>query len=129
MNRQTRRILACFLAAAMLMSMGAAALAADAEAPAETAYIADISPYRGEVYTAPEQEGSVFAGWYADAAFTQPLDASVTEGGAYAKFVDAHVLSVKWQVTAGTNAQSERTKLRLLTGVDTLMQALAVVTD
>ena len=83
-------------------------------------YYEDISEYRGEPYTAPVREGKVFAGWYEDVNFKTPLEQTVTEGPAYAKFVDENVLSVKWQVTAGTTAASESTKLRLLTSTDTL---------
>ena len=80
----------------------------------------DISPYRTGNYTAPTRAGYVFAGWYEDAAFTTPIAQSVTEGPAYAKFVDAQVLAVKWQLSAQTNAQSAETKIRLVTTVDTL---------
>ncbi len=88
--------------------------------PTDENWYEDISEYRGETFTAPTREGKVFAGWYQDAEFTTPIEETTTEGGAYAKFVDEAVLSVKWQITAGTNAQSTSTKLRLLTSVDTL---------
>lgn len=93
---------------------------------AETAYempenLMDISSYRADgVFTAPVKDGCVFAGWYTDAALTQPMEADVTAGYAYAKFVDADLLSIKWQVTNGTTAQSADTDLRMLTGVDSL---------
>lgn len=78
----------------------------------------DVAPYRsGETYTAPEKEGYVFAGWYMDADMTQPLSEDVTTGYAYARFVDAQILSVKCQITEGTTADSEKADLRLLTGV------------
>ncbi len=81
----------------------------------------DIAPYRSAGgYTAPEQEGYLFAGWYADAAFTQPLTPGQTTGWAYAKFVDEQVLTIKYQITGGTTAESASTNLRLLTGVDSL---------
>lgn len=81
----------------------------------------EVSQYRsGDTYTAPEMEGSVFAGWYTDAAMTQPLSANDTEGHAYAKFVDEKVLTARWQITAGTTADSESTDLRILTSVDSL---------
>ena len=81
----------------------------------------DVSVYRsGETYSAPVMEGYVFAGWYTDGALTQPLAADVTEGYAYAKFVDAQLLTVKWQITSGTTAASASTDLRLLTSVDAL---------
>ncbi len=95
----------------------------------ETDYVApvypenymDISSFRsGDAFTAPTAEGKVFAGWYTDEALTQPLDKAVTEGFAYAKFLDAQTLTVKYQLTAGTTADSASTDLRLLTGVDAL---------
>lgn len=75
-----------------------------------------LNTYRGEPFTAPVRQGYVFGGWFADAELTKPLEDTVTEGYAYAKFVDAQVLSVKWQVTDNGSAGD----LRLLTSVDTL---------
>lgn len=80
----------------------------------------DISSYRGETFTAPTKEGKVFAGWFADAAFTTPIASDKKDGYAYAKFVDAKLLQVKNQVTAGTTAESESTNLRFMLGVDSL---------
>ena len=81
----------------------------------------DVSTYRsGESYTAPVKEGYVFAGWYTDAALTQPMAADVTTGYAYAKFMNADMLTVKWQITNGTTAESDSTDLRMLTSVDAL---------
>ncbi len=78
----------------------------------------DIAPYRSaQGYTAPELSGFVFAGWYADAELTQPLSMNQTAGWAYAKFVDANVLTLKFQTTYGTTADSSSTDLRLLTSV------------
>lgn len=68
--------------------------------------------------TAPTKDGHVFGGWYADAAFTNAYTG--TTGKAYAKFVDEAVLSVKAQITAGTNASSEFSDIRFLTTVDSL---------
>lgn len=94
-------------------------LAADAYVFPEN--LMDVSPYRsGESYTAPVLDGFVFGGWYTDAALTEPLAADVTSGYAYAKFVDAELLTVKWQITKGTTAESAQTDLRMLTGVDGL---------
>lgn len=79
----------------------------------------DIAPYRGgDVYTAPEKDGYVFAGWFVDPELTEPLDESVTTGSAYARFVDAQTLTVKCQLTKGTTAASSQADLRLLTGID-----------
>ncbi len=82
----------------------------------------DVSEYRANgTYTYPEREGVVFAGWYTDPDYTTPLGENVTEGKAYAKFVNANVLTVKAQISAGTDATSEKTNLRLVTTVDNTM--------
>ena len=84
----------------------------------EPEYYLNVEPYRGgEIYTAPEKDGCVFAGWYTDPEMTQPLGEDVTTGCAYARFVDARLLSAKCQITEGTTAASAQTDLRLLTGV------------
>lgn len=81
----------------------------------------DVAPFRsGETYTAPQKDGYIFAGWYTDAALTQPMSRDCVTGWAYAKFVDADTLTVKFQLSSGTNASSATTDLRLLTGVDSL---------
>ena len=66
----------------------------------------------------PVSADGFFAGWYADADHTEPFTGD--SGAAHVKFVAKDVLSVKYQVTAGTNAQSTETALRLLTTVDDL---------
>lgn len=79
----------------------------------------DISPYRsGDAYSAPVKEGYVFAGWFRDAALTQPLDKNVKTGYAYPKFVHAGTLSVRYQTKSDT---AGKTDLRLLTSVDCLL--------
>lgn len=84
----------------------------------EPALTMDIASYRStEGYTAPQKEGYVFAGWYLDSDLTQPLPKNQTTGYAYPKFVKAETLSVKFQTTYGTTAESEATDLRLLTSV------------
>jgi hypothetical protein len=81
----------------------------------------DVSAYRsGSVYTAPVKDGYVFAGWFTDPELSQPLGKNVKTGSAYPKFVDADVLTVKYQITSGTTANSSKTDLRLLTGIDSL---------
>lgn len=90
-----------------------------ASAPVFTEAVADISAYRTEgAYTAPEKDGYVFAGWFADEACTTPVTTQTTN--VYAKWVTEDVLSVKAQVLAGTTAASESTDLRFLTTVDSL---------
>ncbi len=57
-------------------------------------YYEDISPYRGGTgYTYPVRKGYVFAGWYEDEKFSIPIEKTVTEDPAYAKFVDEKVLT------------------------------------
>lgn len=68
----------------------------------------------GSVDVAKETKDYVFAGWYTDEACTTPLAKDVTSGAAYAKFVDADVLSVKIQLNA------EHTAIRFVSTVDTL---------
>ena len=78
----------------------------------------DVSTFRtGDTFTAPEKDGYVFAGWFADADLTKPLDRDVTTGYAYARFVDKELLNVKWQITEGTTDASAQTDLRLLSGI------------
>lgn len=80
----------------------------------------DISDYRSGSFTAPQRDGYVFGGWYTDPEMTEPITDAVVQGHAYAKFVDAQVLSVRWQLSDGTDADSASTQLRLLTSVDSL---------
>lgn len=89
--------------------------------PTKIADYYEVSSYRGsETYTYPTKTGYVFAGWYKDKEFTLPLDKAVTRGRAYAKFVDENVLSVKAQVDATTTAESNTTRMRFVTTVDSL---------
>ena len=75
-------------------------------------------------YTAPKPqtvgcEDWLFAGWFT----TEDCETAYKEstGSAYAKFVPAEVLSVKCQVTSGTNASStDKSKMRFITTVDSL---------
>jgi len=85
-----------------------------------------LSDYRTETgNTAPTKDGYIFAGWYtSDTEFT--MDTALKQGAeepeyAYAKFVDAKVLTVKFQITNGTSATDEKTALRLVTTVDSLL--------
>lgn len=81
----------------------------------------DVSGYRsGMAYTPPVKDDCVFAGWYTDDTYTTPLGKNVTTGMAYAKFVDAEVLSVKYQIGYGTTLDDTEAKLRFVTTVDSL---------
>ena len=85
--------------------------------------------------TAPVEEGYVFGGWFqestegangAEKSADNKYYAPLTEGAmtkaipdtAYAKFVPAHVLSIKAQNQAGVNAQSQKTHIRIISSVD-----------
>lgn len=69
----------------------------------------------------PVSSGKVFGGWYGDAGLTEPYKgADEISGSAWAKFVPDAILSIKYQLTAGTNRSSEKTSLRLITSVDNL---------
>ena len=76
-----------------------------------------VDPYRGQTYSAPIKAGYVFAGWFSDEQLTAPLEPTVTQGKAYAAFVDEKVLTVKCQLSEGVSNASESGDLRLLTGV------------
>ena len=93
--------------------------------------VTDVSVYRTEGnYTYPKptengKEGYVFAGWYTTidctTAYTETALAGIQSGTAvYAKYVPAETMDVKFQVTNGTNAASEKSSLRMVSSVDTL---------
>ena len=120
MNMKKKRILSLLLLATVLFTtVGNPTVARATEATEGQLNVAD---YKGENATQPypTQEGKVFAGWYTDSAYTNPLGEEVKSGYAYAKFVDEDVLSIKFQLTAGVNADSQNTNLRMLTTVDSL---------
>ena len=70
--------------------------------------------------TAPTKSGKIFAGWYTDADYTTPVADDATTGYAYAKFVDAALLTTKCQARAGATAESKSTDLRMMLAVDGL---------
>lgn len=119
-KKMKRKILSFILCLAMIFGISANSLnsyAADADN-----YLS-VAEYRGENgnYTAPTApEGKVFAGWYKDADCTEPWGENITEEKAYAKFVNAAVLGVKWQMLNETASDSKTTDLRLVTTVDSL---------
>ena len=90
------------------------------EGQEKTEYVDNISSYRdsNSTYTAPKKEGYIFAGWYRNADCTVPVDENVISGGAYAKYVDEDVLTVKYQIPTTTTAESPTTILRLVTSID-----------
>lgn len=83
-------------------------------------YISDISQYRQTGgYTCPSKDGYVFGGWYSDETLNTPLATTQTTGGAYAKYVPADVLSVKFQSTMAGTITNDK-DIRLITTVDSL---------
>lgn len=84
------------------------------------AILLDVSAYKGNAsqseWTIPEQNGAIFAGWFADQDCTTPYTG--TTGNAYAKFLDENVLTAKKQFASDLSASSETTKIRFLTAVD-----------
>ena len=81
----------------------------------------DVSTYTTATpKKAPIKEGYVFGGWYSEeqenAFITEEDIASVTS--AYAKFVPAQVLSVKAQNMAETDANTEKTYVRVMASLD-----------
>ena len=80
----------------------------------------EIESYRTETNTEPKKTGYLFAGWYEDVTFTQPISATKKGGAAYAKFVEKKVLAVGAQLKKGTTSESTYTDIRFITTVDTL---------
>ena len=86
----------------------------------------DISSYRsGDTYTYPKpktsgKEGYLFAGWYTDKSCDTAYTITTIEGvkTAWAKYVPAETLEVKFQATEGLNEQSESSNLRIVSTVD-----------
>jgi len=62
-----------------------------------------------------QEDDIIFAGWYADEEYKTPLKTKPAgDALCYAKWVDADILSIKMQ------ASEDKTKLRLVSSVDTL---------
>ena len=88
---------------------------------AKVAYIG--TEYQGLNGGVPTLEGYIFSGWYTqeDCGVANVLkEAPGDSDTVYAKFVKKDVLSVKVQLRYGTNMDSEYTKIRLITSVDSL---------
>lgn len=65
----------------------------------------------------------LFAGWYTDEACTDYVtetEMAEATGNHYAKFVPADVLTIRCQNLEGTTAQSDDTKVRIVTTVDSV---------
>lgn len=76
-------------------------------------------PEGSDASVATTPHGYIFAGWYKADGTMKAYD-KMPEETAYAKFVDATVLSVKAQLKAGTTKDSPETNIRFLTSIDCL---------
>ena len=80
--------------------------------------------YFGKQDNIPTKEGYVFGGWFTDNTGSTAIKTTDEAGASakvYAKFVPAHVLSVKAQIfstTARTADESAKTNVRLVTSLD-----------
>ena len=89
------------------------------------AYVEKFTNVTAGVAPATEDipDGYVFAGWYTDNTCTKAIASGSTVATAYAKFVDADILSVKVQVRLDENnalpEESNGTDMRFATTVDT----------
>ena len=117
-----RSILSVMLCIMMLFTMLNVPAVSHAETPEDQNYRSDAYALWMNNKAAPVEPGKVFAGWYQDAAYENPVrgEEDFKDGGAYAKFVDEKALTVKFQLRAGTGPDSENTDLRMLTTVDSL---------
>ena len=77
-----------------------------------------INDYTNGAY--PKATNKLFGGWFTDKTFATAAISYATKGTAYAKFVNAGVLTVKGQLSADTTDGSETTNLRILSSVDSL---------
>ena len=108
-----KSLLAFLLAAVMVLAMIPVVAV-----HAETATY-DVSEYKGEKTTAewtyPTQDGKVFAGWFIDETYATPY--TETTGNAYAKFVDAGLMAVKFQFNSEATVNSDTVNIRFLTAI------------
>lgn len=80
--------------------------------------------YFGKQDNIPTKEGYVFGGWFTDntgSTAIKTTDEATQSANVYAKFVPAHVLSVKAQIFSNTersNDNSKKTSVRLVTSLD-----------
>lgn len=85
-----------------------------------TGNIPKMDPTTGDISYESGECGYIFAGWYKneDGKY-EPYRGTFPESTAYAKFVDANVLTVKTQISSNTFTDStETTDMRVLTTVD-----------
>ncbi len=115
-----KRILSMVLCLSLLVATFATTMVVSAaDDIREDGYCAEIKDYREEGnFTAPTKEGKVFAGWYTDGTFETAIAPSVTEGEAWAKFVNPTVFTIKNQFNEGAHKTSETVDLRIITTID-----------
>ena len=118
-KRGFHRAIATLIAAVLVLSsFSGFQLKLEAADTPQRLKVSDYKSGSEENWTAPEKEGQVFAGWYMDEECTIPY--RETTGEAYAKFVDAKVLSAKKQLRSDVSHDSGTTNVRFLTSEDTL---------
>lgn len=108
-----------FIGFSFANTKGNTVLAAETEKEYKTVLM-DVNKDEMPVCTDDGQEW-LFAGWFEDAKCEvayHSFPTGVTQ--AYAKFVPEKVLSVKLQLTEGTNGNSDKTNMRLVSSVDSL---------
>ena len=114
-NKTGKSLLAFLLAAVMVFAM-IPAVAVHGEAETSTYDVADFKGEKAQSeWTYPTETGKVFAGWFADAEYTTPFTA--TTGDAYAKFVDAEIMTVKKQFNTGATKADDTVNIRFLTAI------------
>ncbi len=116
-----KRILSLILSMALVFGlMGQTGVAFAADSTNSYYSNAKTMSANGEYPTA---DGKVFAGWYQDETLKYRVryEDEFVNGGAYAKFVDEDVLSVKAQLRTDVTKDTASTELRLLTSVDSLV--------
>lgn len=128
MMRSCKTIAAGLLTTAMVVTgIFAMPAKADAVAPVGDQVVYDntfnMADYWKETKTAPVKAGYVFGGWYLEDGETHtPLTEETAEENkdkAVAKFVPAHVLSIKAQNEAGTKqGDGKKASIRIISSVD-----------
>ena len=136
MEKYRKRIVSFVLVLAMVLQVSPLSVltinASESKEPIYTekgimyVYYEDISEYREDTLTYPEEEGYVFGGWWNDDQ-SASLGTEDVSGSAWAKYVPEDVLAVKAQVSErvadvikedGTLSDNTTLKLRLVTSVD-----------
>ena len=122
MNRMKRGLAFFVCAVITVCSLNAVPAMAGAQAKAaDNSYTkAEADGYIKDGTYPAAPSGEVFAGWYQDEDYAEPYTGNASVEKVYAKYVDENVLSVKCQITAGTESESAQTNLRMVTTVDSL---------